>query len=81
VVMRSAIDWFRIRLILWLWPSRSDFMSCANRRQYRVTFGRFEITMLLRDISQPDGYERTELLQMLQTVRRHEAYMGWKVPE
>jgi len=39
------------------------------------------VTVTYRDTRQEDGYSREELLAMLETVRRHEALQGWKVPE
>lgn len=75
------MNWWRLRLILWLWPSRTSTAACANRRSRRTTCGPYEIELNVRDTSQPDGYSREELLTMLQEVRKHEAIQGWRVPE
>lgn len=55
--------------------------SCANRRYRQFMSGPFEVTITYRDTREPDGYSREELLEMLETVRKHEASQGWKVPE
>lgn len=77
------MNWLRAKLLWLLWPAKGNegFGMCANRRYRRVMMGHYEVTITYRDTSQPDGYERTELLKMLETVRKHEALQGWKVPE
>lgn len=77
------MGWWRLKLILWLWPKRAvgSTYSCANRRARTTTCGSYEITLGIRDTSRPDGYERTELLRMLREVRKHEAEQRWRVPE
>ena len=67
-----------------LWLKGDDHASvgaCANRRWRRFMAGPIEVTILYRDTRLDDGYSREELLEMLQTVRKHEARLGWKVPE
>jgi hypothetical protein len=75
------MSWFRLKLIMFLWPSRSSFGVCANRHWRNATCGPYEIELIMRDTRQPNGYSREELVEMLRTIRKHEAYMGWRVPE
>lgn len=73
---------FRVYLIDLLWGAKySSFGSCANRKWQIRRFGPIEATLTMRDTSKPDAYSREELLEMLATVRKHEAIQGWKVPE
>lgn len=54
---------------------------CANRTEFELKHGPLIIHVRIQDTRKPDGYERTELLQMLREIRVHEARQGWKVPE
>ena len=76
-----AIERLRWWMIFKLWPRRTGWGTCANRTEMTTMVDGVEHKLVLRDTRQPDGYERTELLQMLRTVRRHEHLQGWKVPE
>lgn len=72
----------RLFSVLWIrGPKGGSVGACANRRWHRFMSGPVEVTIAYRDTRLPDGYERTELLQMLHDVRKHEASQGWKVPE
>jgi hypothetical protein len=73
--------WLRWKLIVWLWPTPNAVGACANRFWRRLVHDDTEITLTFRRLYQPDGYSREELLEMLRTVREHEAIQGWKVPE
>jgi hypothetical protein len=54
---------------------------CANRFEQTVTLKDREITLIVKDTTQPDGYGREELYEMLELIRKHERIQGWKVPE
>jgi hypothetical protein len=60
---------------------RSSYGACANRYTYVCKFGPLEMTIVVRDTREPDGYSREELVEMLQTIREQEELQGWKVPE
>lgn len=80
--MTCIMDRLRWKLIGLLWPGGAASRGrCANRVWHVVRRGPIEVTLTFRDTRQPDGYERTELLEMLRTVREHEAVQGWRVPE
>lgn len=72
----------RLYLLDLLWGGKhASTGSCANRKWQVRTFGPVEVTLTFRHTSMPDAYSREELLEMLDTVRKHEAIQGWKVPE
>lgn len=73
----------RLKLVDLLWPSNvmATAGACANRRWRRGMAGPIEITVTYRDTRQPDGHSREELVEMLATIRKCEAEMGWRVPE
>lgn len=54
---------------------------CANRTVYRFELGRKEYTLTIRDLDEADGYERTEVLGLLRTVRAAERVQRWQCPE
>lgn len=58
-----------------------SWKACANRVEIHSRFGATEVTVTFRDTTQPDGYSREELVEMLALVRHHERLQGWKVPE
>lgn len=80
-VFREWIDSLRLLLIMRLWPNRGEVGACANRRWRRQRCGAYEMTLEMRFLNAPDGYAREELYEMLCLIRKHEAIMGWKVPE
>lgn len=55
--------------------------SCANRFTGVFCDGDMEYTIIARDTRLPDGYERTELLRLLELIRLHEARQMWSCPE
>lgn len=79
------MSWLRLRLLALLWPTSpgafSAYHKCANRWTRKMMIGPIELTITHRDTRDPDGYSREELVVMLETIRKHEAIMGWKVPE
>ena len=64
-----------------LWPGHTSWGICGNRIWLRSPFGLLDVTLTIRDTTIPDAYSREELLEMVQTVRRHEKIQEWKVPE
>lgn len=83
--MKKLLQFWYLRLLFWLVrraPSTSGSISiCANRYTVASRIGPHEVTTEFKDTRKPDGYERTELLRMLQKIRKHEAIQGWKVPD
>src|SRR5262245_22510561 len=75
-------QWLGMRLVLWAasW-SGSGWGRCANRHWIEMDLAGRELLVQLRDLRQPDGYERTEVLRMLQKVRMAEAMHGWTCPD
>ena len=78
--MRGLRGWW-LWVIALVWPSRTSAGVCGNRAWQTAMLGTLEVSLTLRETSVSDGYSREELLEMLQTVRRHEKIQGWKVPE
>lgn len=71
-----------IRLVLWVMRRIGSSTShCANRYEAGLTVNGYELFVQLRDLRRPDGFERTEVLLMLQKVRMAEAMQGWKCPD
>lgn len=52
----------------------------ANRTVYKFTLGDNEYTMTRRDLTEPDGYERTEVFRLLCIVRACELAQGFRCP-
>lgn len=74
-----------LRALIWILKRSTGSCSvsyCANRvtKRWETPAGH-EVTLILRDTRQPDGFSRTELYQMLKTLRDHERAQGWKCPE
>lgn len=55
--------------------------TCANRTVYKFQLGSYEYTLTKRDVREADGYERTEVLGLLRTVRAAERVQKWTCPE
>lgn len=53
----------------------------ANRWERSLQLGDLDMTLVVRDAGQADGYSREELVAMLATIREQEKLLGWKVPE
>jgi hypothetical protein len=77
----SGLRGWWLWVIAKVWPRQTSVMACGNRTSMTTRLGSLEVTLLLRDTSRQDGYSREELVEMLETVRKHEALQGWKVPE
>lgn len=77
------VVWFAMRRIRAAMGTCRAHQSgrCANRKWRKAYLGHVEVTITQRDLWKPDGYSREELLNMLWTVREHEAQQGWRVPE
>ena len=54
---------------------------CANRVVYTTTLGNYEYTLTRRDLTEADGFERTEVFRLLRTVRAAERVQHWQCPE
>lgn len=69
----------------WQWwfrqPHWTESSLCANRLTRILRLGPVEVTLIFRDTSQSDGYERTEVYRMLRCVRQEEARQNWICPE
>ena len=89
VALRMRLDatreWLLVtlaNLLLWVFFRLcGQSGACANRRWARLRRGQVEVAVTVRDLREPDGYSREELLLMLREVRRHEKTQGWSVPE
>jgi len=81
----SVLLAIRAGILSWLWDvaagDADSVGSCANRRWSKKTVGSIEFIFIRRYKGMADGYSREELVEMLETVRKHEHLMGWKVPE
>lgn len=76
------MEWLRWKLMALLWPGRQASVGrCANRVWHVVRRGPIEAKLTFRDTRLADGYSREELLEMLETVRKHETLQGWRCPE
>lgn len=53
----------------------------GNRVEWVCDDGRNEYRVVRRDRSEPDGYERTEVYELLLAVRACERVQKWKCPE
>ena len=77
--LMNRIRWWAIGV---LWPGRYAARgTCANRVWHVVRRGPIEATLTFRDTRRDDGYSREELVSMLNTIRKQERIMGWRVPE
>lgn len=72
---RLKFAWQVSRII----PTRWSMVG--NRTIEVGMVGTLEVTTIVRETSQPDGYSREELLSMLRLIRTHEEFQHWKVPE
>lgn len=73
---------FAFRVVLWAMDkTQSGWGRCANRSWAEFVLGGLELSVRVRDLRQPDGYERTQVLRMFQEVRRAEATQGWTCPD
>lgn len=72
-----------VRIIVWAMRfARGGWGWCANRSAGEFTTADgLEVFVRFRNRRQPDGYERTEVLRMLQTVRLEEARQEWECPD
>lgn len=71
-----------LRMVVWAARlAKSGWGHCANRAKMDFEVGPLEVFIQLRDRREPDGYERTEVLRMLQKVRMAEAVQGWECPD
>lgn len=70
------MSWFRLKLIMWLWPRRGSTSSCANRWTRRAQCGAYEVELRIRDTSKPDGYSREEIVEMKRELREHAIRQG-----
>ena len=75
-----------LRAFIWLVrhappPIRRSVAFVGNRTTWTLTTGVQEWTTCSRRTNQPDAYTREELVEMLETIRKHEAVQGWRVPE
>lgn len=70
--------WNRI-LLAWIIITRrwAEWKVCANRFEIKGYSKTWEVVCRFRDTTQPDGYERTELLEMLRTVRQFQRQQNW----
>ncbi len=59
----------------------THWIIVGNRTIEKGMVGTLEVTTIVRETSQPDAYERTELCEMLATIREQEKIQGWLVPE
>lgn len=63
-------------------PSQPCYIKLAGPRvERRRVYGTTELTLIMRDISEPDIYSRGEIFEMLHKVRENEIRMQWKCPE
>lgn len=75
------------RILWWIFAQCANRLAprstslCANRSTFTYRHDRQEMTLILRDMTKPDGYSREELVGMLATIRSEEARTGWTVPE
>jgi hypothetical protein len=56
---------------------------CANRYEGRINNKKknIEIQIIIKDLNEPDGYSREELVEMFLIIKREEQQTGWKIPE
>lgn len=73
----------RLKFVLWSLRliNFKQVTSVGNRMIYVGWSGKSEVTITLRNTREPDGYARTELLEMLKLIRVEEERQHWKVPE
>lgn len=74
--------WKRIRF-LWALTKvvPTEWHTVGNRQIEKGLVDGIEVTTILRDTQQSDGYSREELFEMLTLIRREEERHRWKVPE
>jgi hypothetical protein len=79
----SFREWFWYRVIVFATRGSVPrlFGACANRILYTCWFGPLEMSIVIRNTREPDGYSREELVAMLDLVRKYEKKQGWTVPE
>ncbi len=80
--LRRVRRFLAFRMVLWAMRfARSGWGICANRHEGSFEFAGRELFIRVRDLRKPDGYERTEVMLMLQKVRMAEAVQGWTCPD
>ena len=76
--------WIIYRMIRWIVAQSAGIGGShivANRYTRTLVFDKLEVAITLKDTSQPNGYCREELYEMLWTIRDEERKQNWKVPE
>ena len=70
------------RLVPWAMNfAQGSAKFCGNRVEFSASIDGQELFVRVRDLRKPSGYERTEVLEMLRSVRMHEARSGWTCPD